>query len=193
MSRRYPVFRWPGTMKPVSIANRIANNMIGLKTAAMFHRKETFLLIVIFLIHVGGLSHRKFVEGQKGIFRKPDSLVPNIKDIKGFFAYTTCLIGVLKETQKYGRWIDSEKFDCFFALFPGMMIIGGASGLTLWFTEIFTRWRPGWLINATHIIPSGEGLLVTAFLFTINFFNIHLRSGAFPGDEIIFTGGVTKK
>jgi hypothetical protein len=73
------------------------------------------------------------------------------------------------------------------------MIVIGLSGLTLWFPEQFTRLLPGWLINAAHIIHSEEALLATAFIFTVHFFNTHLRPGVFPMDEVIFTGRVTEE
>ena len=65
--------------------------------------------------------------------------------------------------------------------------------MTLWFPEIFTRIFPGWLINAAHIIHSEEALLATAFIFTVHFFNTHLRPGAFPMDDVIFSGHITEE
>ena len=47
---------------------------------------------------------------------------------------------------------------------------------------------PGWLINVAAIIHSDEALLAVGFIFTIHFFNTHLRPEAFPMDKVIFTG-----
>jgi len=58
----------------------------------------------------------------------------------------------------------------------------------LWFPEIFTRIVPGWVINVATIIHSDEALLAVGFIFTIHFFNTHLRPEAFPMDPVIFTG-----
>jgi hypothetical protein len=49
---------------------------------------------------------------------------------------------------------------------------------------------PGWLINVAMIIHSDEALLAVGFIFTIHFFNTHLRPDAFPMDKVIFTGSV---
>ena len=38
------------------------------------------------------------------------------------------------------------------------------------------------------IIHSDEALLAVGFIFTIHFFNTHLRPEAFPMDTVIFTG-----
>jgi len=57
-----------------------------------------------------------------------------------------------------------------------------------WFPEFFTLVFPGWLINVAAIIHSDEALLAVGFIFTIHFFNTHLRPEAFPMDKVIFTG-----
>jgi len=41
-----------------------------------------------------------------------------------------------------------------------------------------------------QIIHSDEALLATGFIFTIHFFNTHLRPESFPMDTVIFTGHV---
>ncbi len=87
---------------------------------------------------------------------------------------------------RYGRWTYWEKFD-YFAVFWGIFVIG-ATGLMLWFPVFFTRLVPGWLINVATIIHSDEALLATGFIFTIHFFNTHLRPEKFPMDLVVFTG-----
>ena len=49
---------------------------------------------------------------------------------------------------------------------------------------------PGWLINVATIIHSDEALLAVGFIFTVHFFNTHLRPEKFPMDLVIFTGRV---
>ena len=43
------------------------------------------------------------------------------------------------------------------------------------------------------IIHSDEALLAVGFIFTIHFFNTHLRPDAFPLDKVIFTGTVPQE
>lgn len=87
---------------------------------------------------------------------------------------------------RYGRWTYWEKFD-FMAVFWGVAVIGG-TGLCLWFPEQFTRVIPGYWLNIATIIHSDEALLASGFIFTIHFFNTHLRPEKFPMDPVIFTG-----
>jgi hypothetical protein len=73
-----------------------------------------------------------------------------------------------------------------------MFIIGG-SGLLLWFPAFFAHLLPGWLYNIALLIHGEEALLAVAFIFTIHFFNGHLRPDKFPMDTVIFTGSVDEK
>ena len=89
------------------------------------------------------------------------------------------------------RWTYWEKFD-YWAEVGGSMIIGG-SGLMLWFPELASRVLPGWFFNIAMIVHGYEALLAIGFIFTIHFFNAHLRPGMFPVDEVIFTGSVPEQ
>jgi cytochrome b subunit of formate dehydrogenase len=109
----------------------------------------------------------------------------NAQDLRDFGATIKWFIG-RGPKPNYGRWTYWEKFD-YMAVFWGVAVIG-FSGLILWFPETFTKFLPGWLINVAQIIHSDEALLAVGFIFTIHFFNTHLRPDAFPMDTVIFTG-----
>ncbi len=170
------------------MATWLVHNVIGFEQAALLHRIAAFTMGVVFLFHFVKILYKAFIKKQKGIFKGPDSLVPQWQDIKDFFNHIVYFLGIKKEEPAWGRWTYWEKFD-YFAVVWGMLIIG-SSGLTLWFPEFISRLFPGWLINAAHIIHSEEALLATGFIFVVHFFNTHLRPGAFPMDEVIFTGRV---
>lgn len=174
-----------------ALANWFVTYIISLKTAAILHRIAAATLISVFAIHVLSLLYRWLVRREKGLFRGPKSLVVRKKDFIDFVRHLGYFIGALKSPPKFDRWTYWEKFD-YYAVFWGMIVIG-FSGLTLWFPETFTKVLPGWAINAAHIIHSEEALLATAFIFTVHFFNTHLRPGAFPMDEVIFTGRVSEE
>jgi len=111
----------------------------------------------------------------------------NKRDAEEFIASMKWFWGKGPRPQ-YGRWTYWEKFD-YLAVFWGVAVIG-LSGLMLWFPEFFTKFLPGWVINVATIIHSDEALLAVGFIFTIHFFNTHLRPEAFPMDTVIFTGVV---
>ncbi len=111
----------------------------------------------------------------------------NKQDIRDFIGTVKWFMG-RGPRPLYGRWTYWEKFD-YMAVFWGVAVIG-LSGLILWFPEIFTSVLPGWMINVAQIIHSDEALLAVGFIFTIHFFNTHLRPESFPMDTVIFTGHV---
>ena len=173
------------------MANWLVHNVIGFRTAALAHRTAAVTMAAVFIIHLSMLAYKAIGKKEKGLFWGPDSLVPNWQDVKDFVHHIAYFIGARSDEPTFGRWTYWEKFD-YFAVFWGMFAIG-FSGITLWFPEIFTRIFPGWLINAAHIIHSEEALLATAFIFTVHFFNTHLRPGAFPMDDVIFSGHITEE
>lgn len=115
----------------------------------------------------------------------PGSLMFNKKDLQDFIGSVKWFLGLGPRPQ-YGRWTYWEKFD-YFAVFWGIAVIG-STGLMLWFPEFFTNLLPGWVINVATIIHSDEALLAVGFIFTVHFFNTHLRPEKFPMDIVVFTG-----
>jgi cytochrome b subunit of formate dehydrogenase len=167
---------------------RILSHLLGgFESAGYIHRVAAVLMIGIFVTHLIDLSRRKRLEfgSWKKLLAGPDTMIFTRRDLREF-------IGSLKwflrrgPRPAYGRWTYWEKFD-YFAVFWGMAVIG-TTGLMLWFPEVFTLVMPGWLINVATIIHSDEALLAVGFIFTVHFFNTHLRPEKFPMDIVIFTG-----
>jgi cytochrome b subunit of formate dehydrogenase len=161
----------------------------GVSGAGFIHRAAAVITFGYFFYHLFSIykeKRRQKLSWLKFIFHK-NSLMFNLQDVKDFFATVKWFLG-FGPRPPYGRWTYWEKFD-YFAVFWGVAIIG-ISGLIQWFPEYSTIILPGWLINVASIIHSDEALLAVGFIFTIHFFNTHLRPGAFPMDKVIFTGVV---
>ena len=166
----------------------MARRLGGYEGAGFIHRSAATVMFCLFVVHLWDLN-RKRVEDHGGSLLKlifgSDSMLFNLRDL-------TELIGTLKwfvgagPRPRYGRWTYWEKFD-YFAVFWGIFIIG-STGLMLWFPVLFTSVLPGWLINVATIVHSDEALLATGFIFTVHFFNTHLRPEKFPMDTVVFTG-----
>jgi cytochrome b subunit of formate dehydrogenase len=116
-------------------------------------------------------------------------MVPQPRDLKEMGAHFAWFFrrGPRPRFDHFTYW---EKFD-YWAVFWGMFIIGG-SGLLLWFPWFFSKFLPGWIFNVALLFHGEEALLAVAFIFTIHFFNGHLRPDKFPMDTVIFTGSVTE-
>ena len=163
--------------------------MGGFRGAALIHRICAAIMTVVFVGHVLRVFVRAFLaEDWLAYFWGPNSLVPNLKDgqdIVGMFKWFFGK-GPKPQFDRYTYW---EKFD-YWAVFWGMFIIGG-SGFMLWFPMFFSQFLPGWVFNVATIVHGEEALLAVGFIFTIHFFNGHLRPEKFPMDSVIFTGRVT--
>jgi cytochrome b subunit of formate dehydrogenase len=130
------------------------------------------------------LKQNKYGTWMKLLFG-PNSMIPNATDGRQAVATIRWFVG-MGSRPEYGRWTYWEKFD-YFAVFWGIFIIG-STGLTLWFPVFFTRFLPGAFLNVATIVHSDEALLAVGFIFTIHFFNTHLRPEKFPMDTTVFTG-----
>lgn len=161
----------------------------GFESAGYIHRFSAVVMVVVFITHLTDLVRMKKHETLSWyeLIRGKNSMLFNKKDWRDFVDSLKWFIGKGKRPE-YGRWTYWEKFD-YFAVFWGIFVIG-STGLTLWFPEFFTQFLPGWALNVATIIHSDEALLATGFIFTIHFFNTHLRPEKFPMDLVIFTGRI---
>ena len=168
-------------------ASELSGVFGGAHNAALLHRVCAVVMIGTFGAHLFRLFQRLFVEKDYGILWGPASLVPQPRDIQEFVGHLKFFLG-LGPRPRFDRYTYWEKFD-YWAVFWGMGIIGG-SGLLLWFPSFFSRLLPGWVFNVALLIHGEEALLAVTFIFTVHFFNGHLRPEKFPMDPVIFTGSV---
>ncbi len=159
----------------------------GFQFAGYIHRSAATIMFGIFAAHIYDLAVTKRREygSWKALLFGEYSMIPGKKDWEDLKGSIRWFLGKGPRPQ-YGRWTYWEKFD-YFAVFWGIFVIG-STGLTLWFPEFFTNFIPGWMLNVATIIHSDEALLATGFIFTVHFFNTHLRPEKFPMDLVVFTG-----
>lgn len=167
------------------IAYWITSNLINLRTMAIIHRIGAITMISTFGLHILSLLWSLLLRRKQGMFAGEHSMMPRWQDVKDIFNHFRWFLWLGRKPD-FGRFTYWEKFD-YFAVFWGVIVIG-SSGFVLWYPEFFTTHLPGWIINLAHIIHSEEALLATAFIFTVHFFNGHLRPAKFPFDDVMFTG-----
>jgi cytochrome b subunit of formate dehydrogenase len=170
-------------------AGHMARMFGGFHSAGILHRLFAVLMIGCFVAHVMQLLHRLFVRKELEILWGPASLVPQPRDVVEMLQHLRWFarLGPRPQFDHFTYW---EKFD-YWAVFWGMGIIGG-SGLVLWFPGFFSHILSGSLFNVALLIHKEEALLAVGFIFTIHFFNSHLRPEKFPMDTVIFTGRITE-
>jgi cytochrome b subunit of formate dehydrogenase len=171
-------------------AGRLAAAIGGFDAILFFHKFCGVLMTACFLTHVGRILYAVIVQRDSGVLWGRTSMVPQPKDIVDLTRHFRWFFG-LGPKPRFDRFTYWEKFD-YFAVFWGMAIIG-TSGYMLWFSGFFARFLSGYTFNIALVIHSEEALLAVWFIFTIHFFNSHLRPEKFPMDPVIFTGRVSEQ
>jgi cytochrome b subunit of formate dehydrogenase len=159
----------------------------GPEVASWLHRFAAIVTFGYFAVHLSMLFRDIVLNKQRGYFWGWRSMTPQLKDVQDLWANLKYFL-YLGPRPELDRWAYWEKFD-YLAVFWGVGMIG-VSGLMLWFPDFFTRFLPGWALNAAYIIHSDEALLATGFIFLFHFFHTHLRPESFPMDPVIFTGSM---
>jgi cytochrome b subunit of formate dehydrogenase len=170
-------------------ASVLARLLGGVWSARLIHRLAATVLIAVFVVHLLRLAVRLVARREWGILWGPTSMVPQPRDFADLYRHVKWFAG-LGPRPRFERYTYWEKFD-YWAVFWGMGIIG-VSGLMLWFPAAFARIVPGWTFNIAMLIHGEEALLAVVFIFTVHFFNTHIRPEKFPMDTVIFTGRITE-
>ena len=159
----------------------------GPKVAAVIHRTFAVLFGFVFLGHLIHLMvHLAYHRGSFEWFG-PDSLAPRTQDLRDILAMFRWFFG-LGPRPVFDRWTYWQKFD-YWGLFA-VVIIVGACGTMLWAPSVTTAFLSGWMLNVATIFHGELAVLAVLFLFTVHFFNNHLRPDKFPLDVLMFTGSM---
>jgi cytochrome b subunit of formate dehydrogenase len=171
-------------------ATGFAHVVGGFGTILFFHLFCAVVLTIAFGIHVANLVYRIISRKEYHLLWGNTSMVPNLKDAQDFMGNLKWFFfrGPKPKFDRYAYW---DKVD-YWGVFWGMAIIG-LSGYAMWFAPFFAKVIPGSWLNVALLLHGEEALLATGFIFTIHFFNTHLRPDNFPMDMVIFTGRQTEE
>ena len=157
----------------------------GYDASRTVHIYVGILMLIGFVVHaiylIAKIDWKRFPAGLWG----PDSILPNLVDVKQFFQHIAWFIGI-RRPPEFDRWGYWEKFD-YWAVFWGMTIIG-ITGLILAYPLSATKVIPGWGLNIAFWVHRIEALLAMGHIFIIHFFIGHLRRHNFPMDRSMFEG-----
>lgn len=157
----------------------------GFGAVLFFHKFCAVVMSAAFVLHVANIAYRAVGKREWSLLWGPDSMVPRWKDLQDFFGNMKWFLH-LGPKPKFDRYAYWDKVD-YWAVFWGMAIIG-FSGYAMWFAPFFARFIPGSWLNIALLIHGEEAILAVGFIFTIHFFNTHLRPESFPMDLTIFSG-----
>ena len=162
-----------------------AQGLGGFGTIIFFHESCAVLLTLMFLSHVFNVGYRVFYKKEYALVWGRSSMIPSLKDLTDLIGHFRWFL-FLGPKPKFDRYAYWERVD-YWAVFWGMIIIG-LSGYAMWFAPFVARFIPGSMLNVALLIHSEEALLAVGFIFSIHFFNAHIRPHNFPMDLTVFTG-----
>lgn len=168
----------------------LAKAVGGFGAVLFFHKFCALLLTVAFMTHVVNVVYRIVAKREYSLIWGPTSMVPRWKDIQDFFGNLRWFLH-LGPKPKFDRYAYWDKLD-YWGVFWGMGIIG-FSGYAMWFGSFFAHFIPGSWLNIALLLHGEEAILATGWIFTIHFFNTHLRPDNFPMDLTIFTGRLSEE
>jgi cytochrome b subunit of formate dehydrogenase len=178
---------WPlrgaGAQNAVGASKALFKLFGGAQGAALWHRIGAVLIIISAVYH---LFYLTFLAAQK---RLPISMLPMPRDAQDMRDNILFMLGLKKERPHFDRYMYLEKFD-YWAVFWGIVMMVG-TGFVYWFPVFFANYAPHWLIGATQIIHGEEATLAILFLFTVHFYNVHLKPSIFPMNWAWLNGRIT--
>lgn len=159
----------------------------GYETSLAIHQTVGVVMIAGFLLHIVYLlSKMDWQHPGRSIFG-PDSLVPNLHDLKHFRQRILWFFGKAS-APKLDRWSYWEKFD-YWAVFWGLPLLA-ITGLMLMYPLASSHILPGWALNVAALLHRAEALLAVSYIFIVHFYIGHFRPASFPMNEAMFVGGV---
>jgi len=159
----------------------------GYETSFLIHQWVGILMIVGFILHIIYLLTKIQWNNLRASFFGPDSLVPNIHDLRHLGQRILWFFGI-GAPPRFDRWTYWEKFD-YWAVFWGLPLLA-VTGLMLMFPLATSRILPGWSLNVAVLLHKAEAVLATTYIFIVHFFIGHLRPSSFPMNEGMFAGSL---
>ena len=161
----------------------------GARRAGLIHRWAGGVVVACLAAYLGYAAVRLArAKDRRRLLWGPDAITLQPRDFREFWQMLRWSVGRAPKP-RFGRYSYREKFN-YLMVFLGLGVIA-ATGLLLWFPEFFGGFLPGVVFNVATIVHSYQVMLLAALIVAYHFFDVHLRSGKFPLDGVMFTGRAT--
>lgn len=172
----------------------LADGLGGFRSVSVWHHFFAVVAIVACAAHLGrGVARIAELGRERGwlaVVWGPDSLVPNLRDLRDFGMMLLWFIGFAPKP-RFERWTYWEKMDYWFFFLAAILI--GASGLMLWYPNLFCLFMSGRMLNVAKVVHSQFAIYIASCLFLVHLFNAHFRPEKFPIDLSVLTGKVSEE
>jgi formate dehydrogenase gamma subunit len=158
--------------------------MGGVEIARALHRFAGIAFALIAAVHIG----TAVVLVTTG--RARPSMIPGRKDFTDAIKTLRYYLGASEEQARFDRFDYRQKFEYWGLVMGGLLMV--ATGLTLYFPLVVTRFLPGVLIPIAKVAHSNEGLMAFLVVITWHIYNAHFNPDVFPFDTAVFTGKISR-
>jgi len=156
-----------------------------LEKCRMVHRVAGLVLTAV------SIYHMIYVMGTRVGRRNFFLLMPTPKDFLDVFQNSLYFLHLTNKRPKFGRFAYYEKFD-YWAVYWGCVIMIG-TGLSLWFSDIVTKYLPWLTFKLSALVHADEAILCALALFIWHFYNVHYMPGRFPGTLLFLHGRMSRE
>ena len=149
------------------------------------HRVAAVTMAVISVIQLFYLLFTK--NGRRDIM----ALMPTLDDLKNAVQNMKFHLNLTDVRAKQGRFDYAEKAE-YLALIWGVIVMG-ATGLVLWFPELFMSFMPTWLFETSEVIHYYEAWLATLAILVWHWFFVIYHPELYPINLTFMDGKTTEE
>lgn len=161
------------------------------------------------ILHLGGIDFVRFIHRYTGIFfaiyfmmhsfialvgvlsgRWRPTMIITKKDFNDAVHNIKYYMGIERYPAPCDRYNYRQKFDYWSVLISSIIMI--TTGLMLWFPIFFTKFLPGEIIPAAHVMHTNQGMVVFIIIALWHIYNSVFSPDVFPIDTVIFTGYIPR-
>jgi cytochrome b subunit of formate dehydrogenase len=163
----------------------IIMNLGGIDATRLIHRFSGIGLMILTIIHI--LTAMAGV-----IFRRwQPTMMIHQKDFQDAIDNLRFYFGLSEHPARCDRYDYKQKFEYWGVVIGGLLMI--ATGLSLWYPTVVTRFLPGEIIPIAKALHTNEAMLAFLVIVIWHIYNAVFSPEVFPMDTTIFSGHISRE
>ena len=157
----------------------------GIDTVRLIHRFSGLCLVMVTLQHMlGGMFGVLLGKWKPAMLIFKKDFTDNLDNLKYYLK--------MRNHPAYcDRYDYRQKFEYWGGIVGGILM--GATGLTLWFPALVSRFVPAAVIPDARALHTNEALLAFLVIIIWHIYNAVFSPEVFPLDTVIFTGKISRE